>query len=84
MSDKTEWDTAFTAEGLPVLDGGALTGPLLMPDWGPPDINLGPIHITFGEPLHIEVDQDVSYSGAAKLFLNEVARLLGQEPPFGW
>jgi hypothetical protein len=36
------------------------------------------------DPPHVEVAQGVEWNAAAKLFWNEVARMAGQDPPFGW
>ena len=36
------------------------------------------------DPPHVEIDTSHDWSGAAKLFWNEVAKLAGQPPPFGW
>lgn len=51
---------------------------------GPIGLQMPGIKITF-DPPHVEVtDPAVSWSGAAKMFWNEVARAVGQRPPFGW
>jgi hypothetical protein len=40
------------------------------------------IAVIFGPPVHVEVDQSLSYTAAAKLFLNEVCRICSQPAPF--
>jgi hypothetical protein len=41
------------------------------------------VTITF-DPPHIELAPGIDWDGAAKMFWNAVAKLAGQEPPFGW
>ena len=46
--------------------------------------SFGPVHVTPGDPVDIQIDQGVDYTGAAKIFLNEVFKLMGKPSPFAW
>jgi hypothetical protein len=44
----------------------------------------GKVAVTIGfDPLRVELAPHLEWDGAAKLFWNTCARLIGQEPPFG-
>jgi hypothetical protein len=64
-------------------------GPLLLADLEPTSFCIcsgGRVAITvaYGPPLDVEIAPGLDTTGAAKVFLNEVARICGKPPPFPW
>jgi hypothetical protein len=69
------------------LSGGTLSGSLSMEPAKTFSLGYGQdwvFTITWSDGWHIEVNQGVEWDAAAKQFWNAVARMVGQEPPFGW
>ena len=64
---------------LPLLGGSLLTDCTFASQ-----LNIGPVRIIPGDPVDIQIDQGMEYTGAAKMFLNEVFKLMGKESPFSW
>jgi len=40
--------------------------------------------ITMWPEMDVKIAYGLGYTGAAKMFLNEIARIMGKEPPFSW
>jgi hypothetical protein len=82
IDDKPEYEAYLT--------DGTITGTLTIANSmvTPRFTFLGPANQAFVtisfDPPHVELSPGVDWDGAAKIFWNQVAKMAGQEPPFGW